>query len=490
MIKSTEQYSLYTMKGKCFLSLFSCFLPFLLVLLQASTGNGSNDRMKNGEIKLIVRIPMRDGFPQFVNVVWDPSQQKYTASGYCMDVFNAAITYLPFNVSLGVLPVVVESSQVYRTRHANPKQILTEGEVMVGDVTILANRSKVVDFTVPYIASGVKMVVPVKHGRDQNMWTFVKPFSWDLWLSIIIISAFIGLAILIMERNVNALPNQEGSPNQKKLCPATILWFPISQAILPEREVVVKSCSRFVLMVWLLLAFVLMQSYTANLTSILTLDQLRPSFLNLNDIRRGGYYVGYQSGSFVYDVLIDQFKFDPSKLRPYRNIAEYHDALKLGSQNGGVAAIFDEVPYLNIYLQEYGSNYIMSGPEYRNAGFGFVFPLNSNLTDYFSTAILNVIENGIMNEIEEKYFGKNYIGEVSSGEISSETLSLSFHSFFGLFVISGISTLLALLVSERFIWQRLILMAKALTEIMSPIPLFKKKTRTHPIHDSTHGMEA
>lgn len=78
------------------------------------------------------------------------------------------------------------------------------------------------------------MVVPVQHGRDQNMWTFVKPFTWDLWLSIIIISMFIGLAILIMERNVNALPNQEGSPNQEKLHPATILWFPISQAILPE----------------------------------------------------------------------------------------------------------------------------------------------------------------------------------------------------------------------------------------------------------------
>ena len=134
----------------------------------------------------------------------------------------------------------------------------------------------------------------------------------------------------------------------------------------------VKSCSRFVLMVWLLLALLLMQSYTANLTSILTLDQLQPSFLNVNDLRRGGYYVGYQFGSFVYDVLIEQFKFDPSKLRPYRNIGEYHDALKLGSKNGGVAAIFDEVPYLKLYLQEYGSNYIMAGPEYRNAGFGFV----------------------------------------------------------------------------------------------------------------------
>ena len=107
-------------------------------------------------------------------------------------------------------------------------------------------------------------------------------------------------------------------------------------------QVVAKNCSRFVLMVWLLLAFVLMQSYTANLTSILTLDQLRPRFLRKGE----GYYVGYQTGSFVKDVLFKQFKFDPSKLRSYSYSAEYYKALKSGSQGGGVAAIFDEVSYL------------------------------------------------------------------------------------------------------------------------------------------------
>jgi len=83
------------------------------------------------------------------------------------------------------------------------------------------------------------------------------------------------------------------------------------------------------------------------------------------------------------------------------------------------------------------------------------FPLNSNLTTYFSRGILDVIDSGLMNEIEEKYFGKNdIVGENSSVEISSAPLSLSFHSFAGFFLICGISTLLALLVSERLIWQR------------------------------------
>ena len=111
------------MKGKCFLSLLTWLLIVLLVLLEAPTGNGSNGRLENGEIKLTVRVPVRDGFPQFGNVVWDPSQQKYTASGYCMDVFNAAVTYLPFNVSLHVVPAAVESSYGFRFDQALQKRI-------------------------------------------------------------------------------------------------------------------------------------------------------------------------------------------------------------------------------------------------------------------------------------------------------------------------------------------------------------------------------
>ncbi|TKY54620.1 Glutamate receptor 2.8 [Spatholobus suberectus] len=336
------------------------------------------------------------------------------------------------------------------------------------------------------------MLVPVQHGRHQSMWIFVKPFSWDLWLSIVMISMFIGVSIHIMERNVNALPNQEGLPNRRNLSAATILWFPISQAILPERQLVAMNCSRFVLMVWLLLAFVLMQSYTANLTSILTLDQLRPSVLNVNDLKKGGYYVGYQTGSFIYDVLVKQFKFDPSKLKPYSNSSDYHHALSIGSQGGGVEAIFDEVPYLKVYLQEYGSNYILVGPRYRNDGFGFAFPLNSNLTAHFSRAILKVTESDSMNEIEEKYFGKNVIGgEDPSAQMSSGTQSLTFHSFAGLFLITGIATFLALLVSETVIWQRPILMAKAYSRrYLFPTTPSPETTRVHPTHDSTHGIEA
>ena len=64
--------------------------------------------------------------------------------------------------------------------------------------------------------------------------SFLHPDNIVLQAGHVIISTFIGVSILVMERNVNAPTDQEGLPNRKKLSPATILWFPISQAILPE----------------------------------------------------------------------------------------------------------------------------------------------------------------------------------------------------------------------------------------------------------------
>jgi hypothetical protein len=106
---------------------------------------------------------------------------------------------------------------------------------VVGDITILADRAQFVDFTLPYTELGVRMLVPVVRGRHQTMWIFVRPFSWDLWLSILLINMLIGVVILITERNIHIVPHHnQSSPRQQQLSALTILWFPISQAILPE----------------------------------------------------------------------------------------------------------------------------------------------------------------------------------------------------------------------------------------------------------------
>jgi len=96
--------------AKCFSSLLSWFLIFLFVLLHTQTGYGSNATSKSEAIiNLRVGVPLKNGFPQFVNVVWDSHEKKYNVSGYCIDVFYAVVNILPFKVSLDIQPFEVES---------------------------------------------------------------------------------------------------------------------------------------------------------------------------------------------------------------------------------------------------------------------------------------------------------------------------------------------------------------------------------------------
>ena len=72
-------------------------------------------------------------------------------------------------------------------------------DVVVGDTTIVVNRSSYVDFTLPYSKSGVSMVVLMKDIEKKNIWIFLKPLSWDLWLAVGVTSILTGLVTWVMK---------------------------------------------------------------------------------------------------------------------------------------------------------------------------------------------------------------------------------------------------------------------------------------------------
>ena len=138
-------------------------------------------------------------------------------------------------------------------------------------------------------------------------------------------------------------------------------------------EKVENNWSRLVLTIWIFVVFIVTQSYTASLASMLTMQRLKPSFVDVNQLRlHTDYYVGYLKNSYVRELLTAQLKLNESRLRCYTSPEEYHQALSSGSQNGGVDAIFDEIPFAKLFISKYCSRYTIVGPTYKSDGFGFV----------------------------------------------------------------------------------------------------------------------
>jgi ionotropic glutamate receptor len=74
---------------------------------------------------------------------------------------------------------------------------------VVGDTTIVFNRSLYVDFTLPYTESGVSMIVPIIENNNKNAWVFLRPLTWDLWVTSFCFFIFIGFVVWVLEHRIN-----------------------------------------------------------------------------------------------------------------------------------------------------------------------------------------------------------------------------------------------------------------------------------------------
>ncbi|KAI3987271.1 hypothetical protein MKX01_031755 [Papaver californicum] len=376
--------------------------------------------------KLRIIVPLKSGFSEFVKFEMNQTTNITSVSGYSIDVFNAVMNALPYTVSYEFIPMDVHYDDMLHQFN------LQKFDGVVGDVTIMPNRSLYLDFTLPYTESGISMIVRIKDDEKKDPWVFLKPLSLGLWLSALGAFTFTGCVIWVLEHRINR--NFRGSFGKQLVM---IFWFGFSTVVFAHREKVRNDLSRLVLIIWVFVVLVLTSSYTASLTSTLTVQQLAVS-----DLRNGGEYIGYQSGSYVKNVL-KKLGFDESKLRAYYYEQDYAEALSRGSQKGGVGAIFDEIPYLRLFLSKYRDRYVMTGPTYNTNGFGFVFRKGSHLVGDVSKAITKVDESGELSKINLSWFGKKTCQEPES---TTPLTGLTIDSFRGLFLMSVLTSCFALFI--------------------------------------------
>ncbi|XP_038884807.1 glutamate receptor 2.5-like [Benincasa hispida] len=401
----------------------------------------------NGK-KLRVGVPVKDGFWEFVNVVRDPKTNVTEVSGYCIDVFKAVVEALPYAVTYEFIPTDKSNAHPGGSYNDLTHQLfLGKFDAVVGDITIRANRSEYIDYTLPFTESGVAMVVPMKSSKNTNAWVFLKPLTWKLWVVIGSFFVFVAIIVWILEHRVNEDFNGRALDQI-----STSLWYSFSTMVFAHREHTYNNGTKFVVIIWLFVVLIITQSYTASLASLLTVQELKPTVTDINQLLKNGENIGYQGGSFVYEIL-RSLKFHDSQLKTYQSPEQMHELFLKGSINGGISAAVDEIPYIKLFLAKYCSQYTTTEPTYKADGFGFGFPIGSPLVPDISRAILKVTEGDRIREIENAWFKK--VKECSSSEaaeISSTRLSID--SFWVLFAITaGVSIICVTLYITLFLYE-------------------------------------
>lgn len=149
-----------------------------------------------------------------------------------------------------------------------------------------------------------------------------------------------------------------------------------NQTLLFLGENTLSTLGRMVLFIWLFVVLIINSSYTASLTSILTVQQLSSPIRGIDSLITTHERIGFQVGSFVENYLMEELNIPKSRLVPLGSPEEY--AEKLGA--GIVAAIVDERPYIDLFLSN-NCRFQVVGQEFTKSGWGFVSISNPILTN-------------------------------------------------------------------------------------------------------------
>ncbi|KAI4354180.1 hypothetical protein L6164_003072 [Bauhinia variegata] len=313
-----------------------------------------------------LRIAIQNAF--FKEILYQ-AEGNGTYYGFCIDVFTAALNLLPYRITYQILPSIHGQHYPTGTELLHMVQ-MGEYDAVVGDISITTDRMRMVDFTQPYTDSGLVVVAPIRK-LNSSTWAFLRPFTPMMWCVTGLSFLMVGLVIWILEHRRN--DDFRGPPRKQVI---TILLFSFSTLSSSQREKTVTNLSRFVLIVWLFVVLILNSTYTASLSSILTVEQLSSNIKGIESLLASNDRIGYQRGSFSENYLVNELNILPERLVPLDSPEEYEKALINGPEKRGVAALVDERVYMELFLStrcEFG----IVGQDFMKISWAFAFQKDS-----------------------------------------------------------------------------------------------------------------
>ncbi|KAJ0792403.1 putative solute-binding protein family 3/ domain of MltF [Helianthus annuus] len=118
---------------------------------------------------LKVGILTRKNFKYFIDADHDGQKNVTNATGFSLDVFRTCIHALPYEVPYKFIPFT-SGGYDDLIKKVYDKEI----DAIMGDSTILANRSQYVDFTATYTDMGIGTLAKQ---NNNDMWIFLKPLD-------------------------------------------------------------------------------------------------------------------------------------------------------------------------------------------------------------------------------------------------------------------------------------------------------------------------
>jgi polar amino acid transport system substrate-binding protein len=273
-----------------------------------------------------------------------------------------------------------------------------KAEIGVGAISITAEREAKFDFSQPILNAGLQIIVRGQ-GRDGE----ASPL-WDL-LSLLFsktILVWIGIALLLIIVPAHVIwllerRQKNGIIPTESYIPGifyAMYWAAATLATQAD-QMPRQWLARIIAVLWMFAGVVFVAFYTAQLAATLTVQQIQGDINGPEDLK--GRRVATTRGS----TAADQVRRFNAQVQEFSRIEDAYQALLSKKAD---AVVFD-APVLLYYVAHEGKGRAqVVGPIFHKEDYGIVFQPGSPLRKQINGALLALRENGVYQQIYDKWF--------------------------------------------------------------------------------------
>ncbi|XP_068007688.1 glutamate receptor ionotropic, NMDA 2C isoform X1 [Melanerpes formicivorus] len=400
---------------------------------------------------------------QSVNGLVDP-YTKLCCKGFCIDILKKLAKAVKFSYDLYLVTNGKHGKIVRGVWNGMIGEVYyRRADMAIGSLTINEERSEIVDFSVPFVETGISVMVARSNGTVSPS-AFLEPYSPAVWvmmfvmcLTVVAITVFVFEYFSPVGYNQNLTSGKRpGGPTFTIGKSVWLLWALVFNNSVPI-ENPKGTTSKIMVLIWAFFAVIFLASYTANLAAFMIQEQYIDTVSGLSDRKfqkPQEQYPPFRFGTVPNGSTERNIRSNYPDMHTHmvkynqRSVEDALTSLKMGKLD---AFIYDAAVLNYMAGKDEGCKLVTigSGKVFATTGYGIALQKDSRWKRAIDLALLQFLGDGETQKLETVWLSgicQNEKNEVMSSKLDIDNMA---GVFYMLLVAMGLSLLV-------FAWEHLV----------------------------------
>ncbi|XP_056153164.1 glutamate receptor ionotropic, NMDA 2C-like [Lampris incognitus] len=395
---------------------------------------------------------------------YSESYTKLCCKGFCIDILKKLSRTIKFSYDLYLVTNGKHGKLVRGIWNGMIGEVVYgRADMAIGSLTINEERSEIIDFSVPFVETGISVMVARSNGTVSPS-AFLEPYSPAVWVMMFVMClTVVAVTVFVFEYFSPVGYNRSlvsaktpGGPTFTIGKSVWLLWGIVFNNSVPI-ENPKGTTSKIMVLVWAFFAVIFLASYTANLAAFMIQEQYIDTVSGLSDKKfqkPHEHYPPFRFGTVPNGSTERNIRSNYPDMHTHmvkynqKGVEEALDSLKMGKLD---AFIYDAAVLNYMAGKDEGCKLVTigSGKVFATTGYGIALQKDSRWKRPIDLALLQFLGDGDTQRLETVWLSgicQNEKNEVMSSKLDIDNMA---GVFYMLLVAMGLSLLV-------FAWEHLL----------------------------------